>query len=83
MCADFGCPEDERRSRFSFKTAQPFDREAAWVRASGQRDEHQLRRGDFDARFKINDIEPAFPFEQVGQLILRRADIPRLLSIGA
>lgn len=52
----------------------------AYVTSALVKQEHGLRRGEFDAMRAVSGIDPAFPFDDVGQLILRRVDIPRLLS---
>lgn len=56
--------------------------DSAYITSARVKREHMLRRGDFDAMMDINDIDPAFPLHEVGQMILRRLDIPRLLSAG-
>ena len=57
-----------------------FDR--AFVTSARVKRDYKLGRGDFLSMMKVGDIEPAFSVNDAGQLILRRVDIPRLLSAG-
>lgn len=54
-----------------------FDRK--YVSAAQVKRDHGLRRGDFDRRLSESGVSIAFPFEDIGQMILERADVPRLL----
>ena len=56
--------------------------DCAYMTSARLKREHLLRRGDFDTMMAISDIDPAFPLEEVGQIILCRQDIPALLSSG-
>lgn len=54
-----------------------FDRK--YVSAAQVKRDHGLRRGDFDRRLSESGVSLAFPFEDIGQMIVERADVPRLL----
>lgn len=59
------------------KDLDAFDRK--YVSAAQVKRDHGLRRGDFDRRLSESGVKLAFPFEDIGQMILERADVPRLL----
>jgi hypothetical protein len=53
-----------------------------YVTSAEVKREHGIRRGDFDKRLKRSGVELAFPFAEIGQMILRREDVARVLEGG-
>ncbi|NOV19659.1 hypothetical protein E5S70_26900 [Ensifer adhaerens] len=51
-----------------------------YVTTAEVKSEHGVRRGDFDKRLKRSGVEMAFPFAEIGQMILRREDVSRVLQ---
>lgn len=51
-----------------------------YVTSAEVKSEHGLRRSDFNKRLKRSGVELAFPLEEIGQKILRRDDVPRVLE---
>lgn len=51
-----------------------------YVSAAQVKRDHGLRRGGFDRCLSESGVELAFPFEDIGQMIIERADVPRLLA---
>lgn len=53
-----------------------------YVTSAEVKREHGIRRGEFDKRLKRSGVELAFPFAEIGQMILRREDVARVLEAG-